>query len=210
MPDDQPQAAAAPPSGTESFGEHQLDRLFRTARTRNSWLDRPLGEDQLRALYGLAKWGPTTANSNPARFVFLRSEEAKQRLKPHLSSGNVDKTMSAPCCVIIAYDTRFHELMPKLFPSRNMGKMFEDDDSLAQETAFRASTLQGGYLIMAARALGLDAGPMSGFNPAGVDAEFFPDGRWKSNFLCNIGYGGEEGLFPRNPRLDFDEACRIL
>ena len=99
---------------------------------------------------------------------------------------------------------------PKLFPSRNMGKMFEDDDKLAQETAFRASTLQGGYLIMAARALGLDAGPMSGFNPAGVDAEFFPDGRWKSNFLCNIGYGGEEGLFPRNPRLDFDEACRIL
>jgi 3-hydroxypropanoate dehydrogenase len=142
--------------------------------------------------------------------VFVRSAAAKERLKPHLMAGNVDKTISAPCCVIVAYDTRFYDLMPKLFPSRDMRSAFVGNEALIEETARRNSTLQGAYLMVAARALGFDCGPMSGFNPLSLDAEFFPDGRWKSNFLCTIGYGSEVNLFPRNPRLDFEEACLDL
>jgi 3-hydroxypropanoate dehydrogenase len=142
--------------------------------------------------------------------VFVRSAAAKERLKPHLSSGNVAKTMQAPCCVIVAYDTRFHDELPKLFPARDMRSIFSGNEALIEETALRNSSLQGGYLIMAARALGLDCGPMSGFNAATLNAEFFPEGRWKSNFLCNIGYGSGENLFPRNPRLSFEEACLDL
>lgn len=194
----------------EALAIPALEQLFTVARSRNAWLDRPVADATLRQLYDLVKWGPTTANTTPARFAFVRSPESKERLRPHLSPGNVDKTMSAPCCVIVAYDSRFYELMPKLFPSRDMSATFAGKDDLIFETAMRSSTLQGGYLIMAARALGLDTGPMSGFNAEALDAEFFPDGRWKANFLCNIGYGSDENLFPRNPRLDFEEACQLL
>lgn len=187
-----------------------LDRLFLDARTHNKWSDRPVTDETVRALYNLAKWCPTTANSNPGRFAFVRSAAAKARLKPLLSQGNVDKVMQSPCTVIIAGDTRFYEYYDKLFPSRDMRSTFEGKDALIADTVARSSTLQGAYLIMAARALGLDCGPMSGFDQAGTDAEFFPDGRWKSNFLCNIGYGDPAGLFPRNPRLDFEEACLDL
>jgi 3-hydroxypropanoate dehydrogenase len=187
-----------------------LDQLFRSARSRNAWLERPLPDDIGRQLYDLAKWGPTAANSTPARFVFVRSAPAKQRLKPHLNAGNVEKVMTAPCCVIVAYDSRFYDTLPKLFPSRDMRAVFVGNEALIEETAKRNSTLQGAYLMMAARSLGLDCGPMSGFNAASLDADFFPDGRWKSNFLCAIGYGSDEKLFPRNPRLDFAEACLDL
>jgi 3-hydroxypropanoate dehydrogenase len=187
-----------------------LEQLFCTARSRNAWLARPLPDDIGRQLYDLAKWGPTAANSTPARFVFVRSAPAKERLKPHLNAGNVEKVMTAPCCVIIAYDSRFYDTLPKLFPSRDMRAVFVGNEALIEETAKRNSTLQGAYLMMAARSLGLDCGPMSGFNAASLDADFFPDGRWKSNFLCAIGYGSDEKLFPRNPRLDFAEACLDL
>jgi 3-hydroxypropanoate dehydrogenase len=187
-----------------------LDTIFRAARTRNAWLPTPVSDETIRELFELSKWGPTAANSNPARFVFIRSEAAKERLIPHVSAGNVDKTRSAPCCVIVAYDTEFYELMPKLFPSRDMRSVFAGKAELIEETIKRNGTLQGAYFMIAARALGLDCGPMSGFTPETLDAEFFPDGRWKSNFLCNIGYGSDENLFPRNPRLDFDDACLDL
>jgi len=193
-----------------SVGEEDLNRLFRSARSHNAWLPRPLPSGIERELYDLCKWGPTAGNTTPARFVFVRSPSAKERLKPHLMAGNVEKTMTAPCCVIVAYDTQFHDLMPKLFPSRDMRSAFVGKDALIAETAMRNSSLQGAYLMMAARALGLDCGPMSGFNATTLDAEFFPDGRWKSNFLCAIGYGSDVNLFPRNPRLDFDEACLEL
>jgi 3-hydroxypropanoate dehydrogenase len=198
-------------SGADNrLADAALDQLFRTARSRNAWLERPLPDDIGRQLYDLAKWGPTAANSTPARFVFVRSAPAKERLKPHLSPGNVEKVMTAPCCVIVAYDSRFHDTLPKLFPSRDMRAVFAGNEALIEETATRNSTLQGAYLMMAARSLGLDCGPMSGFNAASLDADFFPDGRWKSNFLCAIGYGSDEKLFPRNPRLDFAEACLDL
>ncbi|WP_454882436.1 malonic semialdehyde reductase [Sphingomonas oryzagri] len=191
----------------EPLDEHAIAQLFLDARSYNSWLDQPLDDDTIRRLYELASLGPTTANSSPARFVFVRSDAGRERLAPHLSPGNLDKTMSAPCCVIIAYDTRFYELMPQLFPSRDMSSTFAGKPALINEVARRSSTLEGAYLIMAARALGLGTGPMSGFNAATLDADFFPDGRWKSNFLCNVGYGTDDGLFPRNPRLAFGQAC---
>ncbi len=193
-----------------SCDDIMLDRLFRHARTHNDWDARPVSGETVRALYNLAKWGPTTANSNPARFVFIRSAQAKARLMPHINAGNVDKVTQAPCTVIIAGDTRFYEEYGTLFPSRDMRSVFEGKDALIAETVARSSTLQGAYLIMAARAMGMDCGPMSGFDAAGVDGEFFPDGRWKVNFLCNIGYGRPEALHPRNPRLDFDAACLDL
>lgn len=187
-----------------------LDQLFLQARTHNAWQQKPVSDETVRALYDLLKWAPTAANSNPARFAFVRSAAAKARLMPCLSPGNVDKIAAAPCCVIVAYDSQFHDLLPKLFPSRDMRSGFAGKPELITETAKRNSALQGAYLILAARALGLDAGPMSGFDHAALDAEFFPDGRWKSNFLCNIGYGEHDKLFPRNPRLDFEEACLDL
>jgi len=187
-----------------------MDRLFLQARSHNAWTDRRVDDRTVRALYDLARWGPTAANGNPGRFVFVRSAAAKQRLLPHVNPGNVDKVTAAPCTVIIAGDTRFHELFPKLFPARDMRAAFEGKPALIEETVARSSTLQGAYLMIAARLLGLDCGPMSGFDKAGLDAEFFPDGRWRSNFLCNIGYGDAQGLFPRNPRLDFEEACLDL
>ena len=187
-----------------------LDILFRKARTHNAWLDQPVSDDLLRQIYDLMKWGPTSANTSPARILFLRTPQAKERLRPALSPVNVDKTMQAPVTAILAYDLKFYEHLPKLFPNNpGMRDWFSNSPELAQTTAFRNSSLQGGYFILAARAVGLECGPMSGFDNAKVDAEFFPS-TVKSNFLCNLGYGDHSKLFPRNPRLDFDEACQLL
>jgi 3-hydroxypropanoate dehydrogenase len=166
--------------------------------------------EALREAYDLARFGPTSANSSPARFVFLESEAAKARLLPALAPLNVEKTKAAPVTVIVAWDAEFYDKLPKLFPHADMRSFFAGNESLAEETAFRNSTLQGGYFILAARAVGLDCGPMSGFDKAKVNAEFFPDGKWKANFICNLGYGDPSKLFPRNPRLEFEEACRVL
>ncbi len=188
-----------------------LDLLFRNARTQNGWLPTPVSDDQLRAIYQIMKVGPTSANCCPARITFLRTPEARARLIPALSPGNVDKTKAAPVTAIIGYDTRFFELLPKLFPHRpEMVDNFANNPQLAQTTAFRNGTLQGAYFMLAARAVGLDVGGMSGFDNAKVDAEFFPDGRIKSNFLCNLGHGDPSKILPKLPRLDFDEACRIV
>jgi 3-hydroxypropanoate dehydrogenase len=187
-----------------------LDQLFRRARTRNGWTDRPVSEGQIRELYDLVKLGPTSANSCPARFVWLMSAEGKAKLAALASQTNGPKILAAPVTVIIGYDLDFAEQLPKLFPARGekMKEIFKDP-ALAETTAFRNGSLQGGYLILAARALGLDTGPMSGFDNKGVDAEFFAGTRIKSNFICSIGYGSDENLFPRNPRLDFEEAGRF-
>jgi 3-hydroxypropanoate dehydrogenase len=187
-----------------------LDQLFREARTHSAWLPKRVPVETLHEVYELARMGPTSANSSPARFVFLLSEAAKARLLPALAPPNVEKTKAAPVTVIVAWDTEFYERLPQLFPHADMRSYFVGNQSLIDETAFRNSTLQGGYFILAARAVGLDCGPMSGFDPAKVNAEFFPQGKWKANFLCNLGYGDRSKLFPRNPRLEFDEASRVL
>ena len=188
-----------------------LDTIFRQARTHNA-ISGPVTDARLRELYDLMKWGPTTMNTQPGRIVFVRSKEAKEKLRPALSPGNLDKTMAAPVTAIIAYDLMFYENLPKTFPHRpDAINGFKGDDKKAgnEKVAFRNGSLQGAYFIIAARALGLDCGPMSGFDNAKVDAAFFPDGRWKSNFLVNIGKGDPAKVMPRNPRLDFEEACRI-
>jgi 3-hydroxypropanoate dehydrogenase len=185
-------------------------RIFEDARSHAAWQARAVPDDLLRQIYAVAKMGPTSANCCPMRLVFVTSAAAKARLKPCLFEGNVEKTMSAPTTAIIAHDTQFFDLLPQLYPARDMRTGFASNAELAATTAFRNSSLQGGYLMIAARALGLDCGPMSGFDNAKVDAEFFPDGRWKSNFLCNLGYGDSSKLHPRNPRLSFEEACRVL
>jgi 3-hydroxypropanoate dehydrogenase len=187
-----------------------LDQLFRQARTHSAWLPKRVPVEALREAYDLARFGPTSANSSPARFVFLESEDAKARLLPALAPLNVEKTKAAPVTVIVAWDAEFYDKLPKLFPHADMRSFFAGNEALAEETAFRNSSLQGGYFILAARAVGLDCGPMSGFDKAKVNAEFFPDGKWKANFICNLGYGDPSKLFPRNPRLEFDEACRVL
>lgn len=207
------------------LADEALDQLFREARTYTAWLDKPVTDETLRRLYDLMKWGPTSANGNPARLVFLRSKEAKHRLRPMLSPGNVDKTMTAPVTVIIAYDLLFYDKMVKLWPSNPaMRTLFAENPQLVEVTAKRNSSLQGAYLILAARALGLDCGPMSGFDNArldeeffgagkeceGCEQEFFPAGHVKSNFLCNLGYGDPAKLYPRGPRLQFSEACTLL
>ena len=187
-----------------------IDQIFREARSHNAWLPQPVSPELLRQAYELASLGPTSANTTPARYVFLTTREAKQRLRPALAPANVEKTMAAPVTVLIAWDTEFYEKLPKLFPHKDMRSMFVGNAALIEATAFRNSSLEGAYFILAARALGLDCGPMSGFDAAKVNAEFFPDGKWKSNFLCNLGYGDASKLFPRSPRLAFDEACLIL
>jgi 3-hydroxypropanoate dehydrogenase len=202
-----------------------LDLLFREARTHGAWLPKQVGDDTLRQLYDLMKWGPTSANGCPARILFLRTPEAKRRLLPALAPGNVEKTMAAPVTAIIGYDARFYEHLPKLFPHADARSWFVNTPELAEVTARRNSSLQGAYLIIAARALGLDCGPMSGFNQARVDHEFFPagpaapdefheeyfpDSHIKTNFICNLGYGDASKLFVRSPRLAFDEACKLL
>jgi 3-hydroxypropanoate dehydrogenase len=187
-----------------------LDTLLRSARTHNVFQDKPVSEDQLRQIHAIMKMGPTSQNSQPARVVFVRTKEGKEKLKPALSPGNLDKTMAAPVTAIIAYDSRFYEHLPRTFPHNPAAKdnyTGAGKEELAQRTAFRNGTLQGAYFIMAVRAVGLDTGAMSGFNNAVVDQAFFPDGRFKSNFLCNIGYGDHAKLFNQNPRLDFEDVC---
>lgn len=195
---------------THAINDEALDIIFRNARTQNKWLDKPVSNTMLMAIYDLMRWGPTSANNMPARILFLTTKEAKDRLKPHLSEGNREKTMSAPVTAIIGYDLDFPEHLPRLFPHNQDAKNWFQNPTLREITAFRNGTLQGGYFIVAARAVGLDCGPMSGFNNAGVDAEFFAGTNVKSNFICSLGYGDPSGIFPRSPRLSFDEACKIL
>jgi len=202
--------AAAMPHTSTTLPDAALDQLFRQARTHTAWLPKPVPAVLLHKIYDVARMGPTSANTSPARFIFLTTPEAKARLKPSLAPGNVEKTMAAPVTVIIAWDAEFHEHLPRLFPQRDMRSMFAGNKALMDETAFRNSSLEGGYFILAARAMGLDCGPMSGFDQNKVNAEFFPDGKWKVNFLCNLGYGDRSKLFPRNPRLDFEEACQVI
>jgi 3-hydroxypropanoate dehydrogenase len=187
-----------------------LDLLFRNARTHRAWLDRPISDVLLQAVYEAARLGPTSANCSPMRILFVRSPEAKERLKPALDPGNVAQTMAAPVTAIIGYDLGFYDHLARLYPQADARSWFANSPQLAATTAFRNGSLQGAYFIIAGRALGLDCGPMSGFDNAKVDATFFPDGRVKSNFLCNLGYGDAAQLAPRNPRLTFDEACGIL
>ena len=189
-----------------------LNQLFLEARTQNGWLPTPVGDDHLRRIYDIMKMGPTSANSSPARILFVRTPEAKARLLPALSAGNVDKTKAAPVTAIIGYDTRFFEWMPtKLVTHRpEMADTFARSPAMAEIIAFRNGTLQGAYFMLAARAVGLDVGGMSGFDNAKVDAEFFPDGRVKSNFLCNRGDGAPSKVRQRLPRLDFEDACTLL
>jgi 3-hydroxypropanoate dehydrogenase len=203
-------------SAQQAIGQHKrisaesLDQLFRQARTHWVWRPEPVPVELLKEVYALASLGPTSANSSPARFIFITTPEAKARLLPAVAPGNVEKTQTAPVTAIVAWDTEFHEKLPQLFPARDMRSIFAGNPALIHETAFRNSTLQGAYFIMAARALGLDCGPMSGFDQQKVNAEFFPDGKWKANFLLNLGYGDHSKLFPRNPRLSFEEACLVL
>lgn len=195
---------------SEMLSDTALDQLFRTARTYNAWLDREVSDAQLHQLYDLVKFGPTSANSSPMRLVFVKSAAAKGKLSPFLSEGNRAKTMAAPVTAIVANDHAFHDKLPQLFPHADAKSWFEGNQPLIDTTAFRNATLQGAYVILAARALGLDCGPMSGFDNAGVDATFFAGTTIKSNFLINIGYGdASRDLFPRSPRLSFDEACTI-
>src|SRR5213594_1627843 len=210
---------------SKRLSDEALDQLFREARTHFAWLDKPITDDTLQQLYDLTKWGPTSANSSPARFVFLSSRQAKERLRPALAPGNVEKTMTAPVTVIVAYDLLFYEKLPRLFPHNPaMRGLFAENPQLVEVTAKRNSSLQGAYLILAARATGLDCGPMSGFDNAkldeeffgagkeceGCEQEFFPAGHVKSNFLCNLGYGDPSKLYPRAPRLEYNEACTLL
>ena len=192
------------------INDEALDVIFREARTHNGWEDRAVSSTLLQAVYDLTKWGPTSANCSPARFVFVVSKEAKARLLPHMAEGNRAKTEAAPCAVIIAHDMAFYEKLPELFPHTDAKSWFVGNDALIEETAFRNGTLQGAYFMIAARALGLDCGPMSGFDRHGVDREFFADTTYRANFVCNIGFGTDENLFPRSPRLTFDEACSIV
>jgi 3-hydroxypropanoate dehydrogenase len=195
---------------TERIKDTCLDQVFRGARTHNAWLDKDVPDALLHEIVDLAKLGPTSANSSPARFLFVKSKAAKEKLKPHLSEGNREKTMKAPVCAIIGYDLDFYEHLPKLFPHTDARSWFAGKDAKILDTAFRNGTLQGAYLIVAARALGLDCGPMSGFDNKGVDRDFFAGTNIKSNFLCSLGYGDESALFPRSPRFTFDEMARII
>ena len=207
-----------------TLNEEGMDLLFRKARTHNAWLDRPVSDATLRQLYELMKWGPTSANSCPVRILFLRTAQAKARLLPALSPGNVAKTRAAPVTAIVAYDLRFYDRLPRLFPHNpGMRQVFIDAPQLVEVTARRNSSLQGAYFLLAARAVGLDCGPMSGFDNARVDEEFFAagkcdgcdeefmaEGHLRSNFLCNLGHGDSTKLFARSPRLEFEEACVLL
>ncbi len=195
----------------ESIAKACLDQIFLQARTHNKWQDEPVSDETLRQLVEVMKWGPTSANQSPARILFVRTAAAKKRLEPLLSEGNRAKTMAAPVCAIVGYDLKFYDHLPKLFPHADAKSWFDGKpEPFVESSAFRNGTLQGGYLIVAARALGLDAGPMSGFDNAGVDREFFAGTSVKSNFLCNLGYGDPAGLFPRSPRFAFEEIAKII
>lgn len=187
-----------------------LDIIFNEARTHSVWLDKPVEEALLKKVYDLAKMGPTSANNCPMRIIFVKTKEAKERLKPLLDAGNVEKTMKAPVTAIIAYDMEFYEKLTKLFPHVDARSWYAGNLQKIADHAFRNGSLQGAYFIIAARSLGLDCGPMSGFNNAKLDAEFFKGTAWKSNFLCNLGYGDKSKLHPRNPRLAFEEVCKVV
>jgi len=194
-----------------SLEENALEQIFVGARTHRVWQSRPLTESMLMRLYDTMKWGPTSMNCCPLRIQFVVSAAAKERLRPHLVRGNVDKTMTAPATAILGYDKLFHEHLPMLSPHNPKAKdMFDGDAEIGSPTAFRNSTLQGAYFIIAARALGLDCGPMSGFDNQTLDAEFWPDRRVQTNFLCNIGYADRSKTHPREPRFEFDDVCKIL
>ncbi|MFM0718850.1 malonic semialdehyde reductase [Paraburkholderia strydomiana] len=193
-----------------TLSDQALDQLFREARTHNGWLPKPIDDALLRQLIELTLLGPTSANSSPARFVFVKTAQGKEKLRPALSAGNLDKTMAAPVTVIVGMDMAFYEQLPKLFPHADARNWFAGNERANADTAFRNSTLQGGYLILAARALGLDTGPMSGFDAAKVDEAFFTGTTVKANFLINLGYGDPSKLFARSPRFSFDEAARIV
>jgi 3-hydroxypropanoate dehydrogenase len=185
-------------------------QLFSAARTHHAWLDTPVGDDLLRQVFELAKWGPTSANSLPMRILFIKSKEAKEKLLPTLMGSNVDQVKAAPVTAVVAYDQKFYEHYPMLYPAFDAKSMFSSNPELSEQTAFRNSSLQGAYLILAARALGLDAGPMSGFDNLKVDETFFKGSTWKSNFICNLGYGDAAKLHPRGPRLSFEQVCKVL
>jgi 3-hydroxypropanoate dehydrogenase len=187
-----------------------LDQLFRNARTYNAWLPKPVSPDTLHALYDLMKWGPTSANCCPLRIVFVQSREQKERLVACMNPGNVDKTRQAPVTAVLGMDMEFYEKLPQLFPHTDARSWFAGKPAVIETTAFRNSSLQGAYLIIAARALGLDCGPMSGFNHDKVNAAFFAGGKVKSNFVCSLGYGDPASLLARSPRLAFDEACAVV
>jgi 3-hydroxypropanoate dehydrogenase len=199
-----------PAAETGRASDHSLDLMFRDARTHSFWQPRAVSVETLKEIYDLARMAPTSANTSPARFVFLTTASAKERLLPAMAPLNVDKTRNAPVVAIIAQDREFYEQLPTLFPQADARSWFVGNQALIDVTAFRNSSLQGAYLMLAARAVGLDCGPMSGFDPDKVNAEFFPDGKWSVNFICNLGYGDASKLFPRNPRLDFEQACRVL
>ncbi len=190
--------------------DEALDQLFRSARSQNKWLPTPVSATLLHALYDLLRMGPTSANCSPARFVFVTTDAGREKLKPHLSPNNVNKVMTAPVTVIIGYDLKFYDKLPQLFPHTDARSWFVGNDQLIQTTAFRNGTLQGAYLMLAARSLGLDCGPMSGFSNAAVDEAFFPNSSVESNFICGLGHGDPSGVFARSPRLPFDEACQIV
>ena len=194
---------------SEPIDAQCLDQLFFDARTHNEWQDRPVSDKLLRELFDVLRWPPTSANCSPARIVFVKSPEAKAKLLPALIEGNVEKTRAAPVTAIIGYDLEFHEHLPKLFPHTDARSWFIGNQPLIEATAFRNGTLQGAYLIMAARALGLDCGPMSGFDADQVNEAFFAGTSTRVNFLCNLGYGRPEALFPRSPRFEFDDVCRV-
>lgn len=197
--------------GEHRLDEASLDTLFREARSFSYWQDRPVSDEQVKEIYELAKMGPTAANSTPARFLFIKSQEAKERLKPSLSEGNVDKCMSAPVVAVIAWDSEFYNHLERLFPhNKEARSWFEGKPEKIESSAKMNSSLQAAYLMMAARSLGLDCGPMTGFNNAVLDEAFFPEGKWRSSILCALGYGVREKLHPRGPRLTFEEACKIL
>lgn len=194
---------------TYTISDAGLDLLFREARTHNGWTDQKVSETHIRAIYELLKFGPTSANCSPARFVFIASDAGREKLKPCLDEGNIEKTMSAPLTVVIGNDLNFPEHLPTLFPHADAKSWFIGNDPLIREAAMRNGTLQGAYLMMAARSLGFNCGPMSGFDAEKVEAAFFPGTNIKANFLCNIGHGTQKDMFPRLPKLDFDEACRL-
>jgi len=187
-----------------------LEQIFTRARTHSAWSPQPVSDELLKQIYDLMRWGPTSANSSPARIAFVKTKEAKEKLLSCLAPGNVEKTRSAPVTAIIAHDLEFYEKLPRLFPHTDARSWFVGNKPFIDSTAFRNGSLQGAYLIIAARALGLDCGPMSGFDNAKVDAAFFDGTTWKSNFLCNLGFGDPSALHPRAPRLEFNEACKIL
>ena len=194
----------------KTIAKEAQEQLFLNARTHNGWTDQKVDDETLRKVYDLMKWGPTSANCSPARLVFVITPEAKAKLLPCMAPGNVDKTKAAPVTAIIAQDLEFYEKLPKLFPHADARSWFKGNTPLVESTAFRNSSLQGAYFMIAARAFGLDCGPMSGFEPAKVDAAFFEGTTLRSNFMCNLGFGDPSKLFPRSPRLDFEEACSIL